>query len=112
VIDSFCNQCKNKKSQNGAQKFINLGRRTMEFTIQMRQDEDQKQLQELLKCHGFPRKEDEDCDVLLELHLNSGKLTNAQIQKVKDNATFIFANKKEMIEHNWGPLSFILLFIW
>jgi len=104
VIDSFRNQGRNKRSQNGAQQFINLGRRAMELTIQMRQDEEQKQLHELLHHYrtGFPRKEDED--VLLELHLNSGKLTQAQIKEIKNNATYIFANKKDMIEHNWEKL--------
>ncbi len=104
AIDSFRNQGKNKTSQNGAKQFINLGRKTMELTIQMRQNEEQNQLHQLLKHYqvGSPRKEDED--VLLELHLNSGKLTQSQVKKVKEAATYIFANKKEMNEHNWEKL--------
>jgi hypothetical protein len=81
AIDSLFNQGKNKFSQNGAQQFINLGRRTMELTKIMRQNEDQKEFLDLLKhCRlGYPREEDKY--VLLSLHLNSGNFTQAQIEE-------------------------------
>jgi hypothetical protein len=76
----------------------------MELTKQMIQNEEHSQLCQLLKYYrvGSPRKEDED--ILLDLHLNSGKLTQAQVEKVKESATYIFANKKEMNKHNWEKL--------
>jgi hypothetical protein len=104
AIDSLFNQGKNKVSQNGAQQFITLGRRTMELTKIMRQSEEQKQFLKLLQNyrHGYPKEEDKY--VLLSLHLNSGNFTESQIEEIKKKATYIFANKKDMIEHNWEKL--------
>jgi hypothetical protein len=45
ATDSLSNQGKTKTSQNGAQQFINLGKRTMELTIVMRQDEKEKNIE-------------------------------------------------------------------
>ena len=80
AIDSLFNQGKNKVSQNGAQQFITLGRRTMELTKIMRQSEEQQQFLKLLQNyrHGYPKEEDKY--VLLSLHLNSGNFTESQIE--------------------------------
>ena len=72
----------------------------MELTKIMRQSEEQKQFLKLLQNyrHGYPKEEDKY--VLLSLHLNSGNFTESQIEEIKKKATYIFANKKDMIEHN------------
>jgi hypothetical protein len=48
AIDSQCNQGKIKTSQNGAHQFINRGKRIMELTTVMRQDEKENEYRELL----------------------------------------------------------------
>jgi hypothetical protein len=37
---------------------------------------------------------------IFSLHLNSGKLTIEQIEEIKQKATYIFANRRNMEEHN------------
>ena len=104
ATDSLSNQGKTKTSQNGAQQFINLGKRTMELTIVMRQDEKEKEYRELLNHTRFGQPTEHDKDVLLSLHLNSGNFTQSQIEDIKKKALYVFANRKEMIEHNWEKL--------
>jgi ABC-type cobalamin/Fe3+-siderophores transport system ATPase subunit len=104
AIDSLLNQGKSKMSHNGAQQFINLGRRTMGLTMNMRQNEEQKEFRELLKYVRIGNLRESDKEILMSLHLNSGKFTQAQIEQIKREATYIFANKKEMMEHNWEKL--------
>jgi hypothetical protein len=36
----------------------------------------------------------------MSLHLNSGNFSQAEIEEIKKKATYIFANKKDMIEHS------------
>ncbi len=48
-IHALVNQGGKKMSRHGAQQFINLGRRVMELTTIMRQDEDKKEQREMLK---------------------------------------------------------------
>ena len=104
AIDSLINQGKSKMSQNGAQQFINLGRMTMELTKIMRQNEEQKQFLELLKHCRKSDPREIDKHVLMSLHLNSGNFSQSEIDEIKKKATYIFANKKDMIEHNWEKL--------
>ena len=70
----------------------------------MRQNEEQKQLVNLLKHVrlGYPREQDKY--ILLSLHLNSGNFSQTQIEDKKKRATYVFANKKDMTEHNWAKL--------
>jgi hypothetical protein len=104
ATNSLDNQGRNKVSQNGAQQFIKLGKTTMELNIIMRQDEEQRELRELLKNVRIGYPSESDKDVLLSLHLNSSNFTQSQIKDIEENATYIFANKKDMMEHNWEKL--------
>jgi ABC-type cobalamin/Fe3+-siderophores transport system ATPase subunit len=104
AIHALVNQGGNKMSRHGAQQFINLGRRVMELTTIMRQNEDQKEQREMLKNLRLGHPTEVDKDVLLSLHLNSGNFTQQQIGEIMEKAMFIFANKKDMMEHNWQKL--------
>ena len=104
AINSLSNPGKSKVSQSGANQFINLGSRTMELTTIMRQDEEQKEFRELLKNTRVGHPTEQEKDIILSLHLNSGNFTQSQIEEIKAKATYIYANKKEMIEHNWEKL--------
>ena len=51
---------------------------------------------------GYPTESDKD--VLLSLHLNSGNLTPRQIEYIRKRATFLYANKQDVIERNWNKI--------
>lgn len=104
AIESLVNQGKCKSSQNGAQQFINLGKTTMELTKIMRQSEKEKPFLDLLFNMRFGHPREQDKDTLLSLHLNSDNFTPEQIEEIKRKATYVCANKKEVIEHNWNRL--------
>jgi len=95
---------KNKTVQNGCQQFISLGETTMELTEIMRQNEDETEFRSLLDNTrlGYPTESDKD--ILLSLHLNSGNLTPRQIEYIRNRATFLYANKQDVIEHNWNKI--------
>ena len=101
---SFEQKNKNKTVQNGCQQFISLGETTMELTEIMRQNEDETEFRSLLDNTrlGYPTESDKD--VLLSLHLNSGNLTPRQIEYIRNRATFLYANKQDVIEHNWSKI--------
>jgi hypothetical protein len=104
AIESLVNQGKCKSSQNGAQQFINLGKTTMELTKIMRQSKKEKPFLDLLFNMRFGHPREQDKDTLLSLHLNSENFTLEQIEEIKRKATYVCANKKEVIEHNWNSL--------
>jgi len=104
AFDAFIQKNRNKIVQNGCLHFISLGKTTMELTEIMRQNENKTDFQSLLDNArlGYPTKSDKD--VLLSLHLNSGNLTSKQIEYIKYRATFLYANKQDVIEHNWSKI--------
>ena len=90
--------------QNGCQHFINLGEHTMKLTEIMRQNKEEKEFRNLLDNTrlGYPTECDKD--ILLSLHLNSGNFTPEQKHYILNKATFLYANKKDVIEHNWNTI--------
>ncbi len=68
--------------------------------IIMWQKEKKRELQDLLKNTRIGQPSDENIDTFFSLHLNSGKLTIEQIEEIKQKATYIFANRRNMEEHN------------
>jgi hypothetical protein len=90
--------------QNGCQYFINLGEHTIELTEIMRQNKEEKEFRNLLDNTrlGYPTECDKD--ILLSLHLNSGNFTPEQKHYILNKATFLYANKKDVIEHNWNKI--------
>jgi hypothetical protein len=80
-----------------------FGKENMELTTILRQDEDQKEQREMLKNLRLGHPTEVDKDVLVSLHLNSGNLTQ-QSDEIMEKTAFIFANKKDMIKHNWQKL--------
>ena len=80
----------------------------MELTEIMRQNKDETEFRNLLDNTrlGYPTESDKDV-LLLSLHLNSGNLTPRQIEYIRNRATFLYANKQDIIEHNWNKTNTI-----
>ena len=76
----------------------------MELKTIMRQDKDQTEQLEMLKNLRIGHPTETDKDILLSLHLNSGNFSQQQIDAIMDKATFVFAKRKDMMEHNWQKL--------
>jgi hypothetical protein len=70
----------------------------------MRQDTDQTQQREMFKNLRVGHPTEVDKDILLSLHLNRGNFSQQQIDEIMEKATFIFAKRKDMIEHKWHKL--------
>jgi len=51
---------------------------------------------------GYPSENDKD--ILLSLHLNSGNFTPKQEECILNKATFLYANKQDVIKHNWNKI--------
>jgi len=104
AFDAFIQKNRNKIVQNRCQQFKSLDKTTMELTEIMWQNENETDFQSLLDNTrlGYPTESDKD--VLLSLHLNSGNLTSKQIEYIKNRATFLYANKQDVIEHNWNKI--------
>jgi len=105
AFDAFNYKHKNKTSQNGCQQFINLGKKTIELTEIMPQTKEEKEeFRHLLENTrigyplGYPSGNNKD--ILLSLHLNSGNFTPKQKEYILNKATFLYANKQDIIEHN------------
>jgi hypothetical protein len=104
AFDVFNNTYKNNVSQNGCTHFISLAGTTMELTEIMQQNEDETEFRNLLSHtrRGYPSETDKD--ILLSLHLDHGNFTEKQIKYIREKATFLYANRKDVIEHNWNKL--------
>jgi hypothetical protein len=66
----------------------------------MGQKKEERELQDLVKNTRIGHPIDENIDTIFSLHLNSGKLTIEQIEKIKQKATYISVNRRNMEEHN------------
>jgi hypothetical protein len=94
AINSLSNPGKSKVSQSGANQYINLGSRTMELTTIMRQDEEQKEFRELLKDTRLGHPTEQEKDIILSLHLNSGNFTQSQIEEIKAKKQHTYMQSK------------------
>jgi hypothetical protein len=100
IFDAFNYKNKNKISQNGCQQFINLGQKTMELTEIMWQTEEEEEFRHLLENTRIGYPSENDKDILLSLHLNSGNFTLKQKEYILNKATFLYTNKQDVIERN------------
>ncbi len=66
----------------------------------MRQKKEEQELQNVLRNIRIGDPSDDNVDTIFSLHLNSGKLAFEQIEEIKQKATYIFANRRHMEEHN------------
>ncbi len=47
---------------------------------------------------------DNNVETILALHLNSGNFTMEEIEEIESKALYVFANKKQMKQHNFERL--------
>lgn len=100
AIDSFDSQGSTIESKNGSYHFIQLGKTTSELIQNMRQEEKENEMREMLKNVRIGHPNDKDTELIRSLHLNSGKFTLEQISAIENKAMYVFANRKNMKEHN------------
>jgi hypothetical protein len=73
----------------------------MELTEIMPQtEEEEEEFRHLLENTRIGYPSENDKDILLSLHLNSGNFTPKQKEYILNKATFLYANKQDIIEHN------------
>jgi len=92
------------KSKNGAYHFIQLGGTTMELEQIIRQNNDQEELRDVLRNTRVGHPSDNNVETILALHLNSGNFTMEEIEELESKALYVFANKKQMRQHNFERL--------
>jgi hypothetical protein len=63
----------------------------------IRQNKDQREFREVLGNTRVGYPSDNNVETILSLHLNSGNFT---MQEIEETALYIFANKKQMKDHN------------
>lgn len=87
---------------NGRRQFIQFGKTVMVITKIMRQDENQTEFRPLLKNLRSGNTTDDDIEVMLSLHLSRfpGEVRDA----IRENATYVFANRAPMLKHNLKKL--------
>lgn len=100
ATDVLFNQGNSHLSRNGAYHFLKLASETMELVVVMRQNEKNKEFRELLKKLRVGEPDIENVETVMSLHLNNNNFSFEQVEEIKQKATFIFANRKYMEEHN------------
>jgi len=104
AIDALFNQGYTEESKNGAYHFIQLGGTTMELEQIIRQNNDQEELRDVLRNTRVGHPSDNNVETILALHLNSGNFTMEEIEELESKALYVFANKKQMRQHNFERL--------
>ena len=104
AIDALFNQGYTEESKNGAYHFIQLGGTTMELEQIIRQNNDQEELRDVLRNTRVGHPSDNNVETILALHLNSGNFTMEEIEEIESKALYVFANKKQMKQHNFERL--------
>ena len=89
-------------ASNGRQQFLQLSQQVLELkTIKRQLDGQQHFLDILQHCrHGNLTRE--HCDTLMSLHLNN--FSPDKMESIKKKATYIFANREPMKQHNMDQL--------
>ena len=100
AIDAFSNQGHTEETKNGAYHFIKLGETTLELKQIIRQNEDQREFRDVLGNTRVGYPSEDNVETILSLHLNSGSFSMQEIEEIEGKALYIFANKKQMKEHN------------
>jgi len=104
AIDAFYNQGYSNETKNGAYHFIQLGRTTLELEQIIRQDKDQEEFRDILRNTRIGHPSDDNVETILGLHLSSGNFTIKEIEEIESKAVYVFANKKQMKQHNFERL--------
>jgi hypothetical protein len=85
-------------TSNGRQQFLNCSQVVLELKQIKRVTEGQELFMDILQHCRHGRMTDAHCDTLMKLHLNN--FPPQTMTDIKKRATFIFANREPMIQHN------------